>query len=149
MSKLIRSLWLLSLFVFFGAQLIAVPFSAASVIRFMPDYDGQTRVSITYDGISLLGSDYDSGVMLTTDGEANTFAGTSSLFGKTAKFLAAEETTGGLVPTLQGNVPNAVKWINNGGSVSYGSGGITEKGSTHRMGHFACGWLAARASWRP
>jgi titin len=35
----------------------------------------------------------------------------------------AEEIEGGLLPTLEGNVPNPVKWTENGGSVSYGSDG--------------------------
>ena len=95
MSKLFRSIWLLGLLVFFGAQLAATSIPIASAIQFVPDYDGQNWVSIAYDGTSLLDFTYDSGAVPIADSEGNVAEGTSSLFGKTAEFLAADSVSYG------------------------------------------------------
>jgi RHS repeat-associated protein len=54
-------------------------------------------------------------------GSAESAAGGSKVL--TVNPSAANTQAGGVIPSLQGNVPNAAKWVQNGGTVSYDSTG--------------------------
>jgi hypothetical protein len=88
-SKLNRSIWLLTLLAVFGLLLPTVA-SAFSTPRNLFAYDEQTQASIAYDGNSLTAFDYDFASTLSANESANRIRDEGGVFAQFAKFLAAK-----------------------------------------------------------
>jgi hypothetical protein len=87
----IRLQFLVFLSLCLGLAAVAPPSLAAF------DYDGQNQTRVVYDGRFLSVFGYDSVAVPIAVGEAKKTAGAISFFGKSAEFLAAEETAPSLM----------------------------------------------------